>query len=271
MNVNPYTNATPAEIDGQLAKLAHLEAELEARMERLRQERKALSDEYYRRGGWTRAFLVNNADGHVHSSSSCSTLRFDTQLTWLTDYSGKDQAEIIDAAGWRACTVCYPDAPLGYEKRESQIKSDEDVAREQRAAERAEVARQRDEKVVRDADGEVLFKTERSAEIAAVDHLYEVHNLTVMEAGDEGHRAHLDRLRAEHAAEAKKITLALVTKLGWPQHFDARLNELVAKADAKVIRLAKEWNKDPRSNSDWAKKVDVPAKGEAGAIIRKYL
>lgn len=263
--------AAPAEIDANLAELARIEAELLAKLDRIRGERQALDAEFDRRGGWTRAYFVNNVDGHIHTSTSCSSLRWTTSITWLTEHSGKDADEMVELAGWRACTICFPDAPLGIEKMPSQIKSDEDVAREQRAAERAEAARQRDEKVVRDAEGKVMFKTERSAEIAAVDHLYEVYSLTVMEAGDENHRAHLDGLRAEHATKAKAIVLALVTKRGWPQHFDAHLNEAIAKADAKAIRLAKEWNKNPLSNSDWATKAEIPARGEAGAIIRKYV
>lgn len=72
-----------------------------------------LDAEFDRRGGWTRAYLVT--DGHVHSSqrcSSCNNGEFPTRFFWMIDYSGKTQAEIIEAAGERACTICYPDAPV---------------------------------------------------------------------------------------------------------------------------------------------------------------
>lgn len=73
--------------------------------------------EFDRRGGWTRAFLVcGSGNGHVHSSMDCSTCNRGlsaTEFEWVTDYSGRDQGAIIAAAGWRACTVCYPDAPVG--------------------------------------------------------------------------------------------------------------------------------------------------------------
>lgn len=72
-----------------------------------------LEDEFGRRGGWPRAYLVT--DGHVHSSmhcSSCNRGEFPTRFSWMVDYSGKTHAEIIEAAGERACTLCYPDAPV---------------------------------------------------------------------------------------------------------------------------------------------------------------
>jgi hypothetical protein len=72
-----------------------------------------LENEFGRRGGWSRAYLVT--DGHVHSSmhcSSCNRGEFPTRFSWMIDYSGKDMAEIVEAAGERACTICYPDAPV---------------------------------------------------------------------------------------------------------------------------------------------------------------
>ena len=74
------------------------------------------NDEFKRRGGWTRAFLVSGIDGHVHTSMDCSTCNRMGNLTrfqWLPEYSGADEATIVADAGWRACTVCYPSAPLG--------------------------------------------------------------------------------------------------------------------------------------------------------------
>lgn len=72
-----------------------------------------LENEFGRRGGWSRAYLVT--DGHVHSSmhcSSCNRGEFPTRFSWMIDYSGKSMAEIVEAAGERACTICYPDAPV---------------------------------------------------------------------------------------------------------------------------------------------------------------
>ena len=68
---------------------------------------------FAQRGGWNRAFLVAGQDGHVHSSRSCSTCRPTTKLAWRTEYSGASEQRIVADAGHRACTVCYPSAPIG--------------------------------------------------------------------------------------------------------------------------------------------------------------
>lgn len=68
--------------------------------------------EYTRRGGWTRAWLVLNNNGHVHSNRACSTCYVRTQFGWLPQVSGQPEAEIVAQAGEGACTVCYPSAPV---------------------------------------------------------------------------------------------------------------------------------------------------------------
>lgn len=96
---------------------------------------------YARRGGWTRAFLVNNSGGHVHRSLTCSTTYPTTQWLWLPDYSGHDEGEIVEAAGERACTVCYPSAPVEVLSRPTRIFTPDEIEaakqREQRAAQKA--------------------------------------------------------------------------------------------------------------------------------------
>ena len=68
--------------------------------------------EFDRRGGWTRAFKVTNAGGHIHRSTACQTCFVTTSFAWLPQVSGSTEAEIIDLAGAGACTVCYPNAPV---------------------------------------------------------------------------------------------------------------------------------------------------------------
>lgn len=103
-------------------------------------EQKPLHAEYARRGGWTRAFLVLNAGGHVHSTRSCSTCFWDTRFGWLPGLSGHDEDEIVEAAGSDACTVCYPTAPVIAKPRSifhgTEIEAQQ--ARAKRAAEKAE-------------------------------------------------------------------------------------------------------------------------------------
>lgn len=105
-----------------------------------------LEAEFDRRGGWPRAYLVT--DGHVHSSMHCSTCNrgeFPTRFFWMLDYSGKSMAEIVEAAGERACTVCYPDAPVNRGQQvvpKSMMLTPEEIEREkvrgEEAARRAE-------------------------------------------------------------------------------------------------------------------------------------
>lgn len=69
---------------------------------------------YASRGTWNRAYLVS--DGHLHKSRNCSTCNKNgsrTKFHFMTEYSGKNESEIVEAAGYRACTTCYPSAPVG--------------------------------------------------------------------------------------------------------------------------------------------------------------
>lgn len=100
----------------------------------LRAEAKPYEDEYNRRP-WTRAFLVSNSNGHVHSSMNCGTCFITTRYAWMIDYSGKDEAEIVEAAGCMACTVCYPSAPLeGLARPTKMFASPEDKAKAEKKA-----------------------------------------------------------------------------------------------------------------------------------------
>lgn len=107
-----------------------------------------LDAEFVSRGGWTRAFLalVNGNGGHVHSSRDCSTCnngKYRTVFARQPQYSGADEATIVAAAGYRACTVCYKDAPVEAtpESHPTKIFSEDEItaakAREERAAKKA--------------------------------------------------------------------------------------------------------------------------------------
>ena len=133
--------------------------------------------------GWSRAFLVHNANGHVHASMNCSTCFITTQYIWLPNLSGEDRMKIAELAGESACSVCYPDAPSEYFLRKSQLEDPKKVqAREEREAKK----QKRDAKAliagITNPDGTPLvvkqgrysetIKTERTAQIWAVDNLY---------------------------------------------------------------------------------------------------
>ncbi|WP_147265803.1 hypothetical protein [Nocardia puris] len=142
--------------------------------------RDALDAVFQARGGWSRAFLVNNPSGHVHSSMDCATCNRNgraTNFKWLVEYSGRTEEQIIEAAGSRACTVCYPDAPID---RPSVFRSDEELARDLRRADREHRREAAQAKAIHMPDGSPLrdrwgvIRTERAAEIAAVDALVDL-------------------------------------------------------------------------------------------------
>jgi len=147
-----------------------------------RAERTKLKIEFNRRGGWTRAFAVPN--GHVHQSTSCGTCFPTTRFGWLPQVSGFNEAEIVELAGERACTVCYPSAPVDVLRRASRLFTEDEAANSAAKAVRAtELETKRAAKAAKaitNADGSPLrgkwgiIATERTAEIEAVDM---VHNL----------------------------------------------------------------------------------------------
>lgn len=113
-------------------------------------------------GSWSRFIYVPG--GHVHRLT-CSTLRATTSRMWLTEYSGADEAEVVEAAGDVACTVCFPSAPLG---RRSTVA----VVVKEREEREAEAAAKLDARAAKAAaaivtdEGKVAFKTRRAAENA---------------------------------------------------------------------------------------------------------
>jgi hypothetical protein len=128
-------------------------------------EMRPYHEEFWRRGGWTRAFLVvTSGVGHVHSSQRCHTCYPTTQFHWVTEYSGHDEAEIVEAAGERACTICYPSAPAEVLNRPTKLFTKDEEAKQ---AARTEREAKREAKaaleVIDPVTGKMLFKTERGA------------------------------------------------------------------------------------------------------------
>lgn len=71
-----------------------------------------LDAEWDRRGGWSRFFVVQNNNGHVHRSTNCSTCYPRTVYGWLTELSGLTEADAVEAHGTILCSVCFPSAPV---------------------------------------------------------------------------------------------------------------------------------------------------------------
>lgn len=118
--------------------MLHIRKDAESALERLQDAREKVAattvqieerDEVFRaRGGWSRFFLVENANGHIHSSMNCSTCRPSTQFSWLPTVSGKTEKEAVSEHGPMLCTVCFPSAPLEWtnfwEKEEERKKAE---------------------------------------------------------------------------------------------------------------------------------------------------
>lgn len=62
--------------------------------------------------GWSRFFLVTSSQGHIHSSTGCSTCLPTTRFGWLPSVSGLTEKEAVEQHGERLCSVCFPSAPV---------------------------------------------------------------------------------------------------------------------------------------------------------------
>ena len=105
-------------------------------------------DEYRARGGWTRAFLVTNGNGHVHSSMACSTCFPTTRYHWVTSLSDHDETEVVEAAGERACTVCYPSAPVEVLNRPTTLFTPDEEEKQRARAEREQRKAEREASMI---------------------------------------------------------------------------------------------------------------------------
>ena len=159
--------------------------------------------EFTRRGGWNRAFLVTNAGGHVHTSTSCSTCFPRTSFVWLTEFSDRDEDEVVGAAGESACTTCFPSAPVDVLRRHSTIEAPaRREARMQRETKAAAKAAKEEATGIANPDGSPLrgewgvIKTERAAQIELVD--------IIASHRGYGYDAHLDVQDTIFAALAHK-------------------------------------------------------------------
>lgn len=93
---------------------------------------KALQAQYT---GWNRFFLVQNNNGHIHRTMSCSTCFVDTSFAWLPTVSGLTEAEAVAEHGEILCSVCFPSAPVTWTNGTSTV---DKAAKAKRAAEKAE-------------------------------------------------------------------------------------------------------------------------------------
>lgn len=91
--------------------------------------------------GWTRYWHVTNTNGHIHTSTNCSSCFPDTQYGWRTDLSGLTPQEVVDREAYNACSVCMPIAPAEQRAaRQAYTKAE----RERKAAEKAQAKREKE-------------------------------------------------------------------------------------------------------------------------------
>lgn len=214
-------------------------AESKAKVEELAAKMSVYDDEFNRRGGWTRAFFVANAGGHVHSSMNCSTCYPTTRFQWLTSYSGKDENEIVGDAGQRACTVCYSSAPVDLLRRPSKINDPEkEAARKEREEKKAAKDAAAAAKAIANPDGTPLVingwkqKTERAAEIEAVSNFVDS-EVAKIKPDYFPNKTYL----AEKERDAERVLVALAHKHG------TTVDDERARLAPKIAKKVKEWLK----------------------------
>lgn len=252
-NYRYFRQSDVARNEENLKKYEDKKAKLEGEAQEILNEAEPLEKEYIRRGRWTRAFLVDNTNGHVHRNRSCSTCFPTTRYTWLPDYSGADENKIVEDAGEKACTVCYPSAPVDVLNRPSKIEAPErKAAREAREAARAAREAKAAQTGILTKDGQPLklktyygvVKSARTAEIEAVDNFgYAYAYQKFIEAEQNGtsyatdeYLPDISRLK-EYADDFHLIIESLANKYDRP--YDEQEALIKAKAEKKFKR---KWN-----------------------------
>jgi hypothetical protein len=100
-----------------------------------------------------------------HSTTSCSTCRFDTVFAWLPELSGLSEADAVEAYGSILCTVCFPSAPVEWTGGESKAAIE---AREEREAAKAErEAKKEAKRLVPGSDDGIVVDRHRIKTVAA--------------------------------------------------------------------------------------------------------
>lgn len=196
--------------------------------------------EYSRRGGWTRFWIVINSNGHIHSSTNCTTCFPTTAYGWLPQISGSNDAEVVELAGESACTICFPDAPVDTRNRPSQIEEPaKQAAREAREAAKAEKDAKKAAKAIANPDGTVLklsgrfgnkIYTESEAQRVFVDNLSSI----IMDEEDLRYRIPNREYVEEKKSDNVLLLTALANKRGTTE--EEELVSLTKKARAKIKR-----------------------------------
>lgn len=243
-------------VDGELAELDYQRGTLTLRIDILRRNKVRSADneqelfqlgdklhmvnakiaplsDVYRTYNWTRAYLVPG--GHAHWNYNCHSLYPETTRVIVPECSGLTEDEIVELAGDRACTVCYPSAPVDVLTRKSQLFTrDEREAEEARVAKAAKRAAKEAAKITvvfpgagrNGRDLTETYGTERTARIEAVDAFW----WTLFGENQKAQGGSGASIKA-HQDKAFRIVEAIAAKTG--VRVDELAVELAAKAKAK--------------------------------------
>lgn len=277
--------ATPAEIDIEIASLQAQAAQIEAGRERcariiqmnhvtdaefakanadmIELSGKAhvlnglidgLTREYERRGRWSRYYVVDNNNGHLHTHTECQNTYETTQWVWMPGMSGMTKAEAVAEGGKLTCLSCFPEfreeIEAGREPRfETPRMKKTREEREALAAKKAEKAKKAAANGITAPDGSPLLddegyaiKTLRSAEIKAVQALEQAGLDEIYadqcEADETERIQRLRELAKQELSYADRLIHAIAAKRGHELAFVA--DEIKAKADKKLAPARKD-------------------------------
>lgn len=183
----------------------------------------------YATHGWNRYFWVQNAGGHLHTTTHCTTCFATTRFGWVTAVSGKSYEEVVEEYGTDVCTVCIPSAPVmkGWGTSKSQ---------KEKAAARAEREAKRNERAAKVA-ALSLVQPIKTASHGRIDKIAEATRVAVdcivYDRFDSDSCKNLDYL-ARMRADIPVLVEALALKSG--ETPEAVLATLVEKAKAKHIK-----------------------------------
>lgn len=211
--------------------------EVEATLPKLAAAQKVIRvcDEEYDSRPWSRFYLTQNSNGHLHRSQSCSTLYPTTVLAFIPDVSGFSNDEIIDAVGTTACDICFPNMKNQAPKIRLEL-PDKKAARLEREQAKAERDAKKNAKAIMGRDGnpvrtkgDGLIKTESEAQRIAVQHLAQ---FKAIDAGK--YSVNNDTIIPERKHDVVVLVDALAYKRG--TELQTQLVELDKKAEAKFKR-----------------------------------
>jgi hypothetical protein len=224
------------------AQVCAFGTELDRTFDRWHQMREQLAaiETLHRAYGWNRAYIVPG--GHVHRDVNCHTLYADTVRYIVPECSALTEAEIVEMAADRACTVCYPSAPVD---KKSTLKAPGEDEVEQRKTERLTKAQEKEAKKIRVllphgeyANGpakEVTYGSVVSARTEAADDLWWA--LFAMDADVERKGEPDAEYAARRLANFHALTAAITAhRDGKVSHVDELEAELVKKVGQKYVK-----------------------------------